>query len=470
MCPSSAPPGVDATALLDVLPEGVLVLDLFGEVLYANPAAGALTGRAAEDLVGRGLGDIFEVETAAGLMGLLWSGFSGAAGWDVRLVDQRRVALSVARPNDQLILLSLRDVTHAHRLEEALHHARRHASMGRLTAALAQDINGPLSIIQGRLDLLATMAEGKAEPVERHTRVLREHTRRIGALVRNLQSFAARRAPRRDRVSLRAVAQEARAHCGKRLDKVLLRVDLNPEDLHHDADHELLVQLLSALLQLGADASPPGQELRVEARHDERGALRISVHDQSDGIPAAVLRELRSPYADERGVDPGVGLDLALAWAIAQDHGGWLQAENRPGRGASVHVRIPGPAASAPPPTPSGAATRILVVDDDQLLRETVSWMLEGEGYAIVGLPSAEDALVQLQRERFDVLLADIRLPGMDGETFVDRVEREWPDLARRAVLTSGLLHLPRRPNLYLQKPFDRAQLLDTLMAARAQR
>jgi two-component system response regulator GlrR len=110
------------------------------------------------------------------------------------------------------------------------------------------------------------------------------------------------------------------------------------------------------------------------------------------------------------------------------------------------------------------------VVDDDQLLRETVSWMLEGEGYAIVGLPSAEDALVQLQRERFDVLLADIRLPGMDGETFVDRVEREWPDLARRAVLTSGLLHLPRRPNLYLQKPFDRAQLLDTLMAARAQR
>ena len=469
MAPRTARPGVDVTSLLDVLPEGVLVLDAAGEVLYANPAARDLAQRGHDELRGRALSDIFDEETAAALFSLLWSGFSGAAGWDVRLADHRRVALSVARPNDALVLLSMRDVSHAHRLEDALHSARRQASMGRLSTALAHDINGPLSVIQGRLDLLAALPEGRADAVERHTRVLREHTRRIGTLVRNLQSFAARRAPQRSAVGLRDIIQDARAHCGKRLDRVAVRVDVNPEDLTHEADPELLTQLVASLLQFGADASPTGQELRVEARHDERGGLRISVHDQSDGLPATVLHELRSPYADERGVDPGVGLDLALAWAIAQDHGGWLQAENRPGRGASVHVRLPGAGSSAPPPALGGSTARILVVDDDQLLRETVSWMLDGEGYTIVGLPSAEDALAQLEREQFDVLLADIRLPGMDGETFVDKVELQWPALARRTVLTSGLLHLPRRANPYLQKPFGRTQLLEALRSARAQ-
>ena len=467
----SASPG--DTALIEVLHEAILVLDLRGVVAYGNQAAAGLLQREAAGLVGEGLDQLFEPATAAALMGLLWSGFEGAAGWDVRLRDQRRVAVSVARPDEQRVLLSLRDVTPAHRMEEALFHARRQASLGRLSAALAHDINGPLSVILGRLELLSSTVEGQSDGAARHVRVIREHAGRIGGLVGNLQSFAARRTPGRAPISIQAALSAAVERCGRRLDRVQLDLTFEAgagDDIVFQGDEVLVVQMFVNLLTFGADRSPVGERLSVQVRQEASRAVRVSLHDQSEGLPEVVLRELRSPYHDERGVDPGVGLDLALAWAIAQDHGGWLQAENRHERGASVHVWLPEPppagAAAEDRVPPAPAQRRILVVDDDQLLCETVSWMLDGEGYRIVALPSAEDALVQLSRADFDVVLVDIRLPGMDGESFVDRVEEQWPQLARRTVLTSGLLHLPRRTNPYLQKPFHRTQLLEALRRA----
>lgn len=480
-------PGAPApdTALIEVLHEAVLVLNLLGEVSYGNRAAALVLQREAQSLIGENLDQLFDPATAAGLKGLLWSGFEGTAAMDVRLRDQRRVSLSVARPDAERVLLCLRDVTYAHRIEEALFYARRQASLGRLSAALAHDINGPLSVILGRIELLSGAPEGQPESARRHMRVIREHAGRIGLLVSNLQSFAARRTPERAPISMLAAVAGARERCGRRLDRVRLSVLIDPagsaeaagsaveipEDFVYHGDLDLIPQMLASLLAFGADRSPMGEPLRLHLRSDPGGGLRVSVQDHSEGLPEVVLRELRSPYTDERGVDPGVGLDLALAWAIAQDHGGWLQAENRPDRGASIHLWLPGPPAplAAPDEPAHREELQILVVDDDQLLCETVSWMLDGEGYRIVALPSAEDALAQLPRADFDVILVDIRLPGMDGETFVDRVEESWPSLARRTVLTSGLLHLPRRSNLYLQKPFHRVQLIETLRRARTQ-
>ena len=105
----------------------------------------------------------------------------------------------------------------------------------------------------------------------------------------------------------------------------------------------------------------------------------------------------------------------------------------------------------------------ILVVDDDQLLRETVSWMLEDLGHTITTAETAEDALVWLEHHVPDAVLVDIGLPGMPGDELVDAIAERWPSLASRTVVTSGLLHAPRRGEAYLQKPFTRAQLLGTL-------
>ena len=105
----------------------------------------------------------------------------------------------------------------------------------------------------------------------------------------------------------------------------------------------------------------------------------------------------------------------------------------------------------------------ILVVDDDPVICETVSWMISAQGNRAVVVHSAEDALVRIENEQFDVVLTDQRLPGMDGETLLQEIGERWPALTPRTILTSGLLHQPKENRRYLQKPFSREQLAKLL-------
>ena len=102
---------------------------------------------------------------------------------------------------------------------------------------------------------------------------------------------------------------------------------------------------------------------------------------------------------------------------------------------------------------------RVLVVDDDQFLAETVTWMLARAGHQIQTVFSAEEAVARLNKERFDRILIDIGLPGMSGEDLVDLIEQKWPELLPGTVLISGLLRRPKKQIPYLQKPFTRHQL-----------
>jgi CheY-like chemotaxis protein len=193
------------------------------------------------------------------------------------------------------------------------------------------------------------------------------------------------------------------------------------------------------------------------------GAVEITVEDRAGTLPPELLAELRSPYAEgDRQFDPDLGLGLAIAWAIAQDHEGWLTAAEVDG-GTALRLCLPGPPTGGGAAPAEQAVRRILVVDDDQLLRETVSWLLSEQGHDIATVGTAEEALVWLGRQRPDVVLVDIGLPGMRGDALVDAIAERWPGLARRTIVTSGLLHAPRQGEAYLQKPFTRAQLLRAL-------
>jgi CheY-like chemotaxis protein len=137
--------------------------------------------------------------------------------------------------------------------------------------------------------------------------------------------------------------------------------------------------------------------------------------------------------------------------------------------GSAYHIHLPPVGApAAVGPRAANTPRAILVVDDDQLLCETLSLILAGEGHHIQVAHSAEEALVLLTRVRVDAVVSDIRLPGMDGESLVEQIEARWPHLLGRTLLCSGLLAKPRREGRYLQKPFTSEQLrraLATMMA-----
>jgi len=450
-------------ALYHQSPDAILTVDGDCGILGCNRMAEEIFGASMAELKGTSLAHQLDSASGAALTGLLWTDFSGVGDSDVRLVDGRLLSFSVARMTDGNTLVVFRDTTQGHQLEQELVRARRTASIGRMAAGLAHELNNPLAVLQGRLELLATHPDVAPDKLARQLEVMQDHARRIAGIVKNLQVFAMPQALQRADIEVRPMLEQGVASGGRRLVRVGVELDIEPPDLRAHVDAGLVAQMLANLLRHAADASPTGRPVRLVARQ-EGDDLRLTLIHEGRPLPDEILAELRSPYgAEGRQVDPGLSLSLALSWAIAQDHGGWRPAENREAGGATFHIGLPPRLVGRAPAPAGGPGHRIMVVDDDKLLCETLTWMLIEGGNDITAVHSAEDALVRLGRQSFDAVITDINLPGMDGESLVDAIEARDPGLAKRTVLVSGLLHTPKRKNPYLQKPFTQGQLLAVL-------
>lgn len=452
--------------LFDASPDAILTLDSDQRVLSGNPAAARLLGRATNELAGTPLSGLLARESAAALTGLLWAGYRGVGESDLDLEAGGRVSFSVASLPDDRLLLVLRDVTRSHQLEQEALRTRRLTSIGKLASGLLQEITTPLSIVRGRTNMLAgRLSDDPA--LARQAQTIDEHCRRIAHVVQNLQAYVAPRPLLRAWHPVQGLLDELTGRRDRKLGRLQLEVDVEPAGLRVHADREQLGHLLVNLLGNVAErANAPRMRVSVRVTQGVApGSVRFEIEDEAGELPKAVLDELRSPYAEGgRQFDPAAGLGLAIAWAICQDHGGWLTIEQRAPRGTCYRVVLPPPVDVAPVDAdPTGDTLAILVVDDDQLLCETVSWMLAEEGHRITAVSTGEEALVRLTRERFDALIVDIGLPGMSGLELLAAVRRRWPSLAGRLLVTSGLLHSPGDGEAYLQKPFTRSQLLQVL-------
>ena len=139
-----------------------------------------------------------------------------------------------------------------------------------------------------------------------------------------------------------------------------------------------------------------------------------------------------------------------------------MTAQNNGAGGASIEVMLPGErdrALGSSEKVRTVTGWDILVVDDDVVMAETVGWMISTLGHRATIVHSAEDGLERLEHEAYHVIFTDQRLPGMDGETMLDKIHKEWPELSSRTVLTSGLLHRPKEGQAFIQKPFSTNQL-----------
>ncbi|MBL8840828.1 MAG: hybrid sensor histidine kinase/response regulator [Planctomycetes bacterium] len=349
------------------------------------------------------------------------------------------------------------------RLQRTLDRDQRLRALGTLVSGVAHELNNPLTVILGYADLVGEPgAEANA------AQVIREQAERCRGIVRNLSALAGQSvhpceeleaARLLERVE-RGIASELLAD-GRRIERCA------EPGLRLYGDRVGLEQVLTNLVVNALQASPPGGVVRVTARRAAGGA-ELLVDDQGEGIAEAARPHLFEPFFTTKGPGQGTGLGLSIAHAIVRAHGGSIAAEAAPsGTGARFRVRLP-PApigAAAPevaPPLPAGGR-RLLIVDDDAGVRSVVRRHAEQRGWVVAEAASAEAALAATQRDtRFDALLCDLRMPGMGGVGFHDRLAELDPDALRRTVFVTGDLAAPdlaafarrcRRP--LLQKPFD---------------
>lgn len=411
--------------------------------------------------------------------------FIRADGSVARIID-RAVIIRDANGRAQRMLGSMMDITERTAVERQLREAQKLEAVGQLTGGVAHDFNNLLTVIIGTAESLSERVSDDAESL-----MLAEMTsaaaERGAELTNRLLAFA-RRQPLEPRPT-----DIGRLLMG--LDVMLRRTlseQINLEVIRGGGLWSALVdpgQLETAILNLAInarDAMPSGGRLTIEtsnvsldqdyaAQHDEVSPgqyVMVSVSDTGTGMDRTVVERAFDPFFTTKDVGQGSGLGLSMVYGFAKQSRGHAKIYSEVGEGTTVRLYLPRSIAGLTPhiepaseDAPRGSE-RILVVEDDALVRDHVARLLRALGYDVALAVHAADAMTVLTEERpFDLLFTDVVMPGnMNGRQLSDAAKRVQPSL--KVLFTSGytenaIVHHGRLdPGVaLLSKPYRRGDL-----------
>ncbi|HEU5358823.1 MAG TPA: hybrid sensor histidine kinase/response regulator, partial [Gemmatimonadales bacterium] len=324
------------------------------------------------------------------------------------------------------------------------------SSVGRLVSGVAHELNNPLTAILHLTDEVAGMPHLADEDREL-LRVVHQQAQRARAIVRDLLAAVRGREVRRERFGVRSlidgVLAGLRATTGAPMARVTVDVAADLPDL--DADRAGVEQILVNLVQNASHAAGPEGVVTVRVTASDTG-VTFTVEDTGPGMAPEVLPRIFEPFFTTKREGEGTGLGLFVTLGIVEAHGGTIRAENLlpPGSGARVTVVLPpGGAADATgagqerTAAPMAEAGRVLLVDDESAIRLAVRRWFVRQGWEVVEATDGGDALVQAlaaPHGGFDLVLTDLKMPGLSGIELVDRLAVLRPDLHARIVIMTG--------------------------------
>jgi PAS domain S-box-containing protein len=345
------------------------------------------------------------------------------------------------------------DITEQKRTEEQLIQAAKLATLGQIASEVAHELNQPLSIIRMSAEAcLDNSLAGTLEPdrLQRRLSTIVQLVTRMAERVNHLRVFTRQDS---DEKRLFAIVPVVEAT----IDLLKMQFDIDeiaveraitaerPEVLGHPSQVEQVVLNLLSNARDAVRANRPAGQRRVRVSVAESaGGVAIAVQDNGGGIPERLLDQIFDPFFTTKAEGAGTGLGLSISANIVSAMGGTIHSSNVDG-GARftvvlpVHghdVRAARPAAVTVAAVPRRPHWRVLVVDDEPLAVECITEYLAERGYEAVGATSGRDALAKAATTAFDLVLTDLRMPGMTGPQLVERIRRDQPGLA--AVMMTG--------------------------------
>jgi hypothetical protein len=370
------------------------------------------------------------------------------------------------------------DVTERRRLEERLTQAEKMEAIGRLAGGVAHDFNNLLTVISGYAEILLSRpaVEGRDQISE-----ISHAAEQASSLTRQLLAFSRRQVLHPRVVDLNEIVGGMEPMVRRIIgDDVSVGVRLAPGLAAVEADRAQLERVLLNLAANARDAMPQGGRLTIETADvdlsDEYVATRgegtagpnvlLAVSDTGTGMSEEVQRHLFEPFFTTKGPGAGTGLGLATVFGVVKQSGGSIFVYSEEGRGTTFKIHLP--AAVHPEqvaPAPDAAAEHgtetIMVVEDDEQLRELVRLMLESKGYEVLAASGADEAtdLCTQRPGEVDLLLTDVIMPGVNGRVLAERLAAGSP--AMRILFMSGYSdeavyrHGEISPNAaFIEKPF----------------
>ena len=479
--------------------DGLLISDERG-VLDCNPAALALLGLTSrEQLLGRMPAEFSPTLQPDGVPSAQKSRQLGAItleqgahtfDWVHQRPDGTMVPVEVSVQhsrlnNERVSIVSWRDQSRRLEVEreravveQRLHVAQKMEAVGQLAGGVAHDFNNLLAALRNSIQL-AIQEVPRELSIHTDLELALRTTERASALTGQLLAFSRQQGRDVQRIDLTQVVQELMPLLRAALPvAVTLHVAVHGTPVHVTADRGQMEQALLNLVLNARDAMPRGGALSITVRPDSAGTQAIlTVTDTGDGMDAAVQARMFEPFFTTKPLGSGTGLGLAVVYGVITQHGGTIRVESAPSAGTSLHIALPlsdaepQTAISATPPSVARPVT-VLLVDDDRAVRSTTRRLLERSKFTVVDVDSAATALERFRAEpgAFDVLLTDIRMPGMDGVQLAQAVRDIMPRFP--VVFISGYgdvgdQHLDAMTSVQLvAKPFAAEKLFAALRHA----
>ncbi len=403
----------------------------------------------------------------------IFAAHTAAAIENVRLFAQAQAALeALKRSNDQQSRL----LDTVQRTQAELITASKLAAVGTLAAGVAHEFNNLLAGMHGYAELgqLGTLEE-KDEALE----IIRRTCQRGVQITRRLLTFARQSDGTRELAPIDEIADGALQLISWDLSRAQITVVRDYRSTTSVwAESGQIMQVVLNLLSNARDATPPGGTITITTC-DSKDWVDLTIADTGSGIAETIRERIFEPFVTTKGAlggstVAGTGLGLSVSYGIVQAHDGRLLVESTIGTGSSFTIQLPRhfeilPAAppAAPPPA-SKQPLRILVVDDEAPVRTVVAQILARAGHIVAQASDGMDALARSDHERWDLIISDVTMPGLDGPNLIRQLRARG--IAMPVILmtgrvdSDGLAHAQGSDTIsVLAKPFDRATLLATV-------
>jgi PAS domain S-box-containing protein len=472
-----------------------------GQIVYANPACESLSGYTLAEFCLRPpqVGDFLAPDDRERVVGYYAQRLRGEAVpecYEADLVrkDGQRVTVEIkpcviVYQGQPAIMALLRDITDRKQLEEELLQARKLESVGVLAGGIAHDFNNILTAILASVSLAKRYVGAQGKAFERLT-VAENACRRAADLTHQLLTFAQGGAPIRRTASITDLIHDS-VEFALRGSNVRGDLTLPAHLWPVEIDPGQINQVLYNVILNAKQAMPQGGVVEIRAENlpsdaglppllPQRRWIKITLRDQGCGIPADQLPKIFDPYFTTKA--SGSGLGLAIAYAIVAKHDGHITVTSEVGVGTTVSLYLPasthllGPTPDQPRPAVVCQGT-ILVMDDDETIRDVLGDMLTQLGYQSQGAPHGAEVIALYQQARdagrpFTAVLLDLTIPGgLGGRETLAQLRAIDPQVC--AIVSSGYANDPLMANFsaygfrgVLRKPYTLEGLNEALQQA----
>jgi len=510
-------------SVLEWLEEGVVLFDAENNIEVMNSRFAQIAGLAPEEsakittweaLVSRLEEQASDAETFRQRWREQSRGIDGGVREELHLArPSPRVLERVARPvldaaGGRLGRVEIyRDLTARRIFQSKLLQTEKLAALGQMVTGVAHELSNPLTSILGYAQRLL-LREGSVGRPEEAAKILQE-AERAGAILRQLLLTARETPPERRTLALNQVVLRTMElqRFSLAAEKIRIELNLDPALPFVRGDAGQLQQVLMNLLgnaRQAIEQQGHGGTIRISTGHaGERGVL-LEVRDDGPGVPQAILARIFDPFFTTKAAGVGTGLGLAIVLSIVREHGGRVNVASPPEGGAVFSIELPAAventlpakrswpataetsahashtAASGPGESPAlfvpaakqagRKGTRVLVVEDEPTVARLIADVLEDEGFHVDVLLDGREALARAARETYELVICDMKMPGLDGQHFYNTLVRTENPLREKFLFVTGDVIAPQTHEFlerhrvpHLAKPFRVEELTENV-------